>query len=66
MAPSLRYWQGGGEIPPGMRPASNAHIDCGWGRLIFAHTYDSPEALAKELGKEARGRRDVAFYARDP
>ncbi len=66
MAPSLRYWQGGGEIPPEMRPASNVSVDCGWGRLIFAHTYDSPEVLAEELGKEARGKRDVAFYARDP
>lgn len=44
----------------------NAWVDCGWGRLIFAHTFRSPEALVKALGAEEEGRRDIALYVRDP
>ncbi|MFH7325456.1 N-acetylglutaminylglutamine synthetase [Desulfurivibrio sp. C05AmB] len=44
----------------------NAWVDCGWGRLLFAHTFRSPEALVKALGAEEEGRRDIALYVRDP
>ncbi len=44
----------------------NSAIDCGWGRLHFAHTYQSPEVLAEALRAEAPGKRDIAFYVRDP
>jgi GNAT-family acetyltransferase (TIGR03103 family) len=44
----------------------NAIVDCGWGRLIFANTFTSVEALAEALRAEGPGRRDVAFYVRDP
>ncbi len=46
--------------PPG------ALLECGWGRLIFAHTYPSPEAVAAEILREKRGRRDIALYITDP
>ncbi|MEJ2119984.1 MAG: N-acetylglutaminylglutamine synthetase [Alphaproteobacteria bacterium] len=62
---TLRNWQ----KPQGReadRPDVSAVVDCGWGRLIFAHTFASPEALVDELRKEAEGERDIAFYLRDP
>jgi GNAT-family acetyltransferase (TIGR03103 family) len=64
-AASLRHW---GELPAAMSEQlrDEAWVDCGWGRLIFAHTYASPERLAAELRDEAPGRRDVALYVRDP
>lgn len=43
-----------------------ASIDCGWGRLIFAQTFESAERLAEALRAEAADRRDIAFYVRDP
>ncbi len=64
-AASLRHW---GELPAAVSEQlrDEAWVDCGWGRLIFAHTYASTERLAAELRAEAPGRRDVALYVRDP
>ena len=39
----------------GERMASEATVDCGWGRLIFGQTYASPERLAEEIRREAPG-----------
>lgn len=58
----------------GMRPPiaveqaaqKNAIIDCGWGRLIFAHTFESPKMLAETLRAEGPDRRDIALYVIDP
>ncbi len=58
----------------GMRPPigssherdARASIDCGWGRLIFANTFDTPEELADTIRAEGPDRRDIAFYVRDP
>ena len=44
----------------------NATIDCGWGRLIFAHTFTDNRKLADALLAEIPGKRDIAFYVRDP
>ncbi len=44
----------------------NVAVDCGWGRLIFAHTFSSSEDLADTLRDEQPGRRDIALYLRDP
>lgn len=46
--------------------AADAMIDCGWGRLVFAHTFASAESLAEVLRAEGPERRDIAFYVRDP
>lgn len=63
-APSLRNW---GDTPArtGELPA-NVEIDCGWGRLIFAHTFKNSQELADTLRREQAGRRDIALYLRDP
>lgn len=45
---------------------SNTAVDCGWGRLIFGQTFDTPENLAASLRDETKGRRDIALYVREP
>ncbi len=51
---------------PGKPPNRNAHVDCGWGRLLFGHTFDSSKDLSDALGAEGPDRRDIAFYISDP
>ncbi len=51
------------DIPPSRR---SAVLDCGWGRLIFAQTFDSNEEIIDALRQEQQDQRDIAFYVRDP
>lgn len=44
----------------------NAVLDCGWGRLAFAQTFTTAEALVETLRGEASEQRDIGFYIRDP
>ena len=44
----------------------NAVVQCAWGRLIFAHTFQDHAALARLLTDERPGQRDIALYLRDP
>jgi len=44
----------------------NSIVDCGWGRLIFAHTFQDNRELADVLLEESAGKRDIAFYVNDP
>ena len=44
----------------------NAAIDCGWGRLLYAPSFDSAKVLAAELQNEVSGKRDVAIYVDAP
>jgi len=48
------------------RPKTNATLDCGWGRLLFGQTFETAEVLAESMRAEGPGRRDIAFYVRDP
>lgn len=52
--------------PESAKLPADVEIDCGWGRLIFAHTFKQPEQLAEALRKEESGRRDIALYVRNP
>ena len=62
---SLRNWQKPkGPAAEQMRP--NAAVDMGWGKLIFAHTFDDDQTLIEALCDERHGRRHMAFYLRDP
>lgn len=45
---------------------ANTTVDCGWGRLIFAHTFSDQRRLADTLLAEIPGKRDIAFYVTDP
>ncbi len=60
-SPSLKSW---GERPK--LPKNNIIIECGWGRLLFAHTFAKSETLAKTLIEEANNKRDLALYVREP
>lgn len=40
--------------------------ECGWGRLIFAQTFDKLEEILELLRAEEEGRRDIAMYVKDP
>lgn len=46
-------------------PLTEAAVECGWGRLLFAQTF-SNERLVAELQAEQPGRRDIAFALQDP
>ncbi len=52
--------------PESQKMPANVEIDCGWGRLIFAHTFSKAEELAETLREEESGRRDIALYVRNP
>ena len=54
------------QSPDADKPTPNAIVDCGWGRLIFAHTFTDNRKLADALLAELPGKRDIAFYVRDP
>jgi GNAT-family acetyltransferase (TIGR03103 family) len=61
--------RGFGEEKPrhkGTRLRPNAVVNCGWGRLVFAHTFGDNGELARTLLEEEEGRRDIGLYLRDP
>jgi GNAT-family acetyltransferase (TIGR03103 family) len=45
---------------------ANAILDCGWGRLMYAPSFESARLLADELMKEESGKRDIALYVQAP
>jgi len=64
--PSLKSW---GDLPDtddGRRLPEDVALDCGWGRLIFGHTFRNPETLTAAISREKQGERDIALYIRDP
>ncbi|MFN4283718.1 MAG: N-acetylglutaminylglutamine synthetase [Alphaproteobacteria bacterium] len=63
--PTLRNW-GGLSGPNADKLAKNIIVECGWGRLIFAHSFASNIEIAQALREESEGKRDIAFYLRDP
>ncbi|MAS07071.1 MAG: N-acetylglutaminylglutamine synthetase [Ahrensia sp.] len=48
------------------RMASQAVLDCGWGRLVFAQTFEESGAMISALRGEQPDRRDIAVYVRNP
>lgn len=63
--PSLRSWENK-DLAPGVRTEDDVVLNCGWGRLIFGHTFRDQHRLVDTLLKEKPGRRDIAIYLRDP
>jgi GNAT-family acetyltransferase (TIGR03103 family) len=41
-------------------------LDCGWGRLLFAQTFDDSKTLADATRAEGPDRRDIVLYVREP
>lgn len=64
-APTLKTWKRS-PLDEGSGARRNATIECGWGRLLFGHTFTSNEQIAHALCEEREGRRDIAFYLGDP
>ncbi|GIZ51566.1 N-acetylglutaminylglutamine synthetase [Noviherbaspirillum aridicola] len=44
----------------------NAIIECGWGRLLFGPSFESPQLLAQTLQQEEAGKRDIALHVDAP
>ncbi|WP_028575183.1 N-acetylglutaminylglutamine synthetase [Desulfonatronovibrio hydrogenovorans] len=63
--PSLRSWESK-NLAPGIKAEDDVVLDCGWGRLIFGHTFKDQEKLVQAILKETPGKRDIAIYLRDP
>ncbi|MCB1326788.1 MAG: N-acetylglutaminylglutamine synthetase [Leptospiraceae bacterium] len=64
-SPSLRNWQDV-QGSHAAELSGRTVLEMGWGRLIFAHTFQSHERLIETLRQEAPGKRDIAIYLRDP
>ena len=41
-------------------------LDCGWGRLVYAQTFEDSDAMVAALRGEQPDRRDIAVYVRNP
>jgi GNAT-family acetyltransferase (TIGR03103 family) len=52
--------------PTAPQPRRNACVDVGWGRVLFAQTFETPERLLSELRAEGEEQRDIAMYVTDP
>jgi GNAT-family acetyltransferase (TIGR03103 family) len=52
--------------PTAPQPRQNACVDVGWGRVLFAQTFESGEKLLSELRTEGDEQRDIAMYVTDP
>lgn len=57
-----------GELPAPLaeRRGDDAVVDCGWGRLVFGHTFGDPAHIADVLRAEEPGARDICLYATAP
>ncbi|MEX2494412.1 MAG: N-acetylglutaminylglutamine synthetase [Nitrospirales bacterium] len=66
IGPTVKSCEVGPATYQGRRVKPRVVVDCGWGRLIFAHTFNGPDEVASALLKERPGQRDIAFYLRDP
>ncbi len=64
-APTLRNWDDRTGLR-GERVNSEATVDCGWGRLLFAHTFIENERLADAICEESPRQRNIALYIKDP
>jgi len=53
-------------VPSGRASVRDAVLECGWGRLLFAQTFETAAPLVEALRAEGPDRRDIAFYVRNP
>ncbi len=64
---SRRAWtRNPGDGPPQDRGQANAVVNVGWGRLIFADTFESVEDLAEVMRQEAPDERDITLNVSNP
>jgi GNAT-family acetyltransferase (TIGR03103 family) len=65
-APFARLKRRGPGGPPTLWPKPNALADCGWGRILFAQTYEDVSQLVSDIHAEGPEQRDIAMYVTDP
>lgn len=58
--------EGGDGAQAGAAGRPNAIIECGWGRLLFGPSFESPQLLAQTLMQEEAGKRDIALHVDAP
>lgn len=63
--PSLANWQRA-DTDFHEQIQNDVAVSCGWGRLIFGHTFTDNQTLVDCLLSEGPAQRDVALYLRDP
>lgn len=63
---SIEPWRSDEPRYRGEPLAEEASVDCGWGKLIFGHTFACNERLIAAIEDEQDGRRNLALYLRDP
>ena len=56
---SLEHWSARAPESPLHPTNSEVTVECGWGNLVFAHTYDSASAVARDLEARAPQHRDL-------
>jgi GNAT-family acetyltransferase (TIGR03103 family) len=62
---SLRNWEKI-ETPTTKKMTSNSFSKMGWGRLVFAHTFDSNDQIVEAMCSHGYENRDIAMYVIDP
>ena len=62
---SLRNWEKI-ETPTTKKMTSNSFSEMGWGRLVFAHTFDSNDQIVEAMCSHGYENRDIAIYVIDP
>lgn len=62
---SLRNWEKI-ETPATKKMTLNSFLEMGWGRLVFAHTFDSNDKIVETMCSQGDDRRDIAMYVIDP
>lgn len=63
-SPSVTPWHN--PIAQTSSVGHNVVVECGWGRLIFGHTFDQHTALVQCIRAEQPDQRDIAMYIGDP
>ncbi len=62
---SLRNWEKI-QSPATKNMRLNAFVEMGWGRLVFAHTFDSNKKIIETMCDQGQDTRDIAMYVIDP
>ena len=52
--------------PTASQPRPDAWVDMGWGRVLFAQTFEGVGELVREIRAEGDEQRDIAMYVTDP
>ena len=64
--PSLQVMSNTGTHEYNQHGQKDVVIECGWGRLIFGHTFSEIKLIKDILLQERKDQRDIALYLRDP